>query len=448
MKTVLLVAYYYPPLGGIGSQRSQKFARYLGEYGWRPIVMAPETGSYYLDPSLDDLTARGVEVIRTRALDLSSIFKKLIRRKASDIVGMTGRSQMQRMETNSVLKMMKKIVHTWVYIPDGQIGWLPYAVRAGRRAINEHKVDAIYSTSFPVTSHLIAYKLKCATNKPWVADFRDLWTAHHYADHSGGLRRRIDRMIESRILEKADAILTVSDGFAETLRALAPTKRIEVIRNGFDSEEFAKTQRQEPSKWTITYVGSFYGGKQDPSTFLEALANLIEENRIPREDVCFQVLGEPEPVIKDILASFNLTDVTTFTGVVPHSASLSYQVNSSLLLFILDSRHANPGVIPGKVYEYLGSGRPILGIVPPNFEIARIVCETGAGVTVNPSDLAGIEQSLVNSYVGFSGGTDDGSNVCDISEYERRTGARQLAEILGELTETGEAPARRLAEVI
>jgi glycosyltransferase involved in cell wall biosynthesis len=448
MKTVLLVAYYYPPLGGIGSQRSQKFARYLGEYGWRPIVLAPEKGSYYLDPSLDDLTARGVEVIRTRTFDLSSIFKKVIHRKAWDIDGAAGQSQPQLTAENRVLKIMRWIVNTWVYIPDGQIGWFPYAVRAGRRAIEEHQIDAIYSTSFPVTSHLIAYKLKCATNKPWVADFRDLWTEHHYADHSAGLRRRIDRMIESRILEKADSILTVSDGFADSLRRLAPSKRIEVIRNGFDSEEFAKIQRRAPSKWTITYVGSFYGGKQDPSPFLEALARMMEDKKIPREDVCFQVLGEPEPVIKDLLALFGLTDVTTFTGVVPHSASLSYQVNSSVLLFILDSRHANPGVIPGKVYEYLGSGRPILGIVPPNFEIARIVRETGAGVTVNPPDLAGIEQSLVDFYLEFRAGACGGSNASDVSEYERRAGARQLADLLVELTEPGEIPQRRLAEVI
>ncbi|HKS39937.1 MAG TPA: glycosyltransferase family 4 protein [Blastocatellia bacterium] len=426
MPSVLMLCYYYPPLGGIGSQRSQKFASYLPDYGWHPIVLTPKQGSYLVDHSLDDGGSKGVEVVRTGYIDLSANFKRAAHSNQSHQNGNGSKS--------GVMNILKRAVRTWVYIPDGQVGWYPYAVRAGRRAIETENVDAIYSSSFPVTAHLAACRLKLATNKPWIADFRDLWTENHYADYSSAMRKRLDQIIESELLEKADCIITVSNAWADVLRRLTGgRRRVEVIRNGFDRSEFASLRRKCPDKWTITYVGNFYGTKQDPSVFFQSLRRVIESRQVKKEDVHLKIVGEPDPYAQEVATGLGLSDITSFTGFVSHGESLAHQVNSSMLLLILHGDKTNLGHVPGKLYEYLGARRPVLAIMPSEFEAARIIRETGAGVTVEAKDTAAIDRCLIDSYLEYKSASACSMNERDLSQYERRYGAKQLADILSEL---------------
>lgn len=438
MKRVLLVAYYYPPLGGIGSQRSQKFARYLSEYGWEPTVLAPEDGSYYIDASLDDLTASGVEVIRTRTFDLSSMFKRFVTNGASSAKPIDH----TQVGGNSILGTLKRAVNTWIYIPDGQVGWYPYAVRAGRRAVESRDIAAIWSTSFPMTAHMIARKLKLKTGRPWVADFRDLWTDNQSPAYSSALRKRLDRFIESKLLEEADALVTVSEELAEKLRKLTGgAKRVEVIRNGFDSRDFEGIERTRPDKWTVTFVGSVYRFT-DLSPFLMALQRQIKVGAIARKDVQVNIVGESIPNLNDLLARFDLEKEAHFTGFVSHHESLKHQVNSSLLLFPLHGEGASPGILTGKLFEYLGARRPILGILRSDFEAAGIIQDAKAGVTVEPSNVEAIERCLLASYTAFKSDKDSCLNDSDLAPYERKRGAQQLARLLEEVTA---APQKRKA---
>jgi glycosyltransferase involved in cell wall biosynthesis len=429
-----MLCYYYPPLGGIGSQRSQKFARYLPDHGWHPVVVTPECGAYLVDHSLDDGQANGVDVIRTRYVDLSSNFKRVMGGRGAAAGSPHGQAASAVAAGGGVANLLRRTVRSWVYIPDGQIGWYPYAVRAGRRAIESQKVEAIYSSSFPVTAHLAACRLKAMTNKPWIADFRDLWTENHYADYSSALRKRLDQMIESGLLEKADVLVTVSDTWADTLRRLTNgKKRVEVIRNGFDASEFAGLARQRPNKWTITYVGNFYGAKQDPTLFFEALCRVIASGRVAKADVQLKIVGEPDAYAQEAVNRLGLTSVTHFTKFVSHSAALAEQVDSSLLLLILHGDRSNAGHVPGKLYEYLGARRPILALVPADFEVARIIGEAGAGVAVEATDAAGIERCLLNSYAAYQSYAESEACRGDLSAYERQHGAEQLADILSAL---------------
>jgi glycosyltransferase involved in cell wall biosynthesis len=440
-KKVLLIAYYYPPLGGIGSQRSQKFARYLPDYGWTPIVVTPRKGSYFIDPTLDDREASGVEVVRTPCIDLSATLKRLIRRPERSN-GHNGTSTNgndgtpNNLHAGSTTGLLSRAVRTLAYIPDGQVGWLPYATQAGRLILKTHDdVKAIYSTSYPVTAHMAAARLKSETGKPWIADFRDLWTENHYADYTSKFRKRLDQVLESNLLDKADVLVTVSESLAGTLRTLTGNrKRVEIIRNGFDSEDFAGIARSRPDRWTVTYVGTFYGAKQDPSAFLAALKRLIEGGRIAKRDVLFNIVGTPDAFVQDLITRSGLAELTRFTGFVSHREALEHQVNSSLLLLILHRDKANPGVTTGKLYEYLGARTPILAMVPPHFEAARIVRETGAGVSVEASDTEGIAGALLDSYREFKSGSARCAGHADLSAYERSSGAGQLAELLSEIS--------------
>jgi glycosyltransferase involved in cell wall biosynthesis len=448
VRNVLMLSYYYPPLGGIGSQRSQKFARYLPGHGWRPIVITPGQGAYLMDGSLDDGRSSGVEVVRTGYVDLSANFKRLLR--ARTIAGERPRPiDSGERPTGGALNLLRRAVRTWFYIPDGQVGWYPYAVRAGHRAIASHEVSAIYSTSFPVTAHLAAYRLKQATGKPWVADFRDLWTENHYADYGSPLRKRLDQRIEARLLAHADVITTVSDEWAETLRRLTHgRKRVEVIRNGFDADEFAAIKRRRPEKWTITYIGLFYGARQDPSPFLEALRRVITSGRVARERARFNIIGEPDAYVRELASRFNVADITNFTGFLPHREALAEQVNSSLLLLILHAARTNAGHVPGKLYEYLGARRPVLALASDGFEAARLIRDAHAGVVVESTDVEGIERALMDSYKAYQSGSDERLNNHDLSRFERQAQAGQLARLLDELAAqpaAERATARRVA---
>lgn len=435
MQSVLMLCYYYPPLGGIGSQRSQKFAFYLPEYGWRPIVLTPQRGAYLIDSSLDDGASRGVEIVRTPYADLSSMFKRAVRNaKPANGSAHADAGDVRPVEGGAIVEFFRRAVRNWFYIPDGQIGWYPYATRAGRLALETRGADVIYSSSFPITAHLVARKLKEATGKPWVADFRDLWTENHYLEYSSAFRKRIDQIIESGLLEAADVLVTVSDVWAGALRQLSGgRKRVEVIRNGFDAGEFEGFRRRRPDKWTITYVGNFYGAKQDPTVFFEALRRVIDSGLIAQADVQMKIVGKPDAYAQEIVTRLGLAGITNFTGFVPHSESLAHQVDSSVLLLILHADQSNPGHVPGKLYEYLGARRPIMAIMPADFEAARLIRETLAGVTVDASDAQGIDRCLIDSYSAYESNSACCVGEGDLSPYERRHGAEQLAKIFSEL---------------
>jgi glycosyltransferase involved in cell wall biosynthesis len=435
VQSVLMLCYYYPPLGGIGSQRSQKFAFYLPENGWHPIVLTPKRGSYLVDRSLDDGSTRGVEIVRTGYMDLSSMFKRpFTNGKNSNGTALAFPGPGRPVEGGAMVEFLRRAVRNWFYIPDGQIGWYPFASRAGRLAIESRAADVIYSSSFPVTAHLTAKKLKETTGKPWVADFRDLWTENHYLDYSSAFRKRIDQIIESGLLDAADVLVTVSDVWANSLRKLTGgRKRVEVIRNGFDGGEFEGIERTKPHKWTMTYVGTFYGAKQDPSAVMRVLKRLIGDGRIDRTDVCLQIVGAPDSYVEGLVRDFEISDITQFTGFIPHRESLEHQVNSSLLLIVLRESEANPGLVPGKLYEYLGSRTPVLGIMPSDYEAARIIRESDAGAIVGESDDSGIERCILDSYAAHKAGKDLSNASNDISAYDRRAGARRLAELFSDL---------------
>ena len=428
-----MLAYYYPPLGGIGSQRSQKFARNLPRHGWQPIVVTPERGAYFVDPELDDGTAAGATVIRTGIIQLSAVLRRISRCAGADVAPVPDPAE-SRMSAGFASRA-RRFAANWIYIPDGQIGWLPYALRAGRRLIESCNVAAIYSTSFPITAHLAAYRLKRATGIPWVADFRDLWTENHYDGTSSALRKRLDRMIERRLLAGADALVTVSEAWSDALRRLSGgVKRVEVIRNGFDPEDFSEDISPDPTRWTLTYVGSFYGARQDPSPVFDALSRLIAAGAIPRSDVSIDLVGQRDEYVQRRLEHVGLASVARWSGFVSHAESVTHQKRAHLLLLIVPDGEASAGHVPGKLYEYLGAGRTILAIVPAHSEAARIIRDTGSGVIASGTESNVIETCLLQSYSRFRRhATPERTETADLTAYERSTQARQLAELLDDV---------------
>ncbi len=192
-----MIAYFFPPLGGIASLRALRFARGLPESGWEALVVAPRSGDYHYDPTLSYPEDK---VVRTLSLEISRTGRGALRKIAGKGIP----------EQASVLARARQFVRRWIYLPDPQVGWYPFALAAARGVVRQQRVDAIFSSSYPITAHLVARRLHRDTGLPWVADFRDLWTDWVWR---GELRGRLDSRLEHALLAEATAIVTVSPTF-------------------------------------------------------------------------------------------------------------------------------------------------------------------------------------------------------------------------------------------
>jgi len=411
MRRVLMVCYYFPPLGGIGSLRALKFATYLPEFGWEPTVLSPRDGAYYRDPSL---VFPERKVVRTGSLEISRVGKRALRLEGDDT---------HAAPVGGVLGRVRELVRRWIYRPDAQIGWYPLALRGGRRAAREQRFDVVFSTSFPITAHLIARKLSAEFGVPWVAEFRDLWT--DLARYDSARRRRRDEATERSVLEAATEVVSVSQDWSELLLSRG-ARRVSVVTNGFDPEDFPAAA--DPARPTATYVGTYYPDRQDLVTGLRALGSLVRTGLLPRLTVRF--VGSLRPGVRELLEAVGLSASFECTGQIPHREALRHMRESTLLLLAGPSMAASQapalrGNIAGKVFEYLGSDRPILYVGDKDADIARLLTPFAGVAFVRPGDTRGAEEAIVSllaagSPVGRTG----------VNQYTRRSLTQRLAQCL------------------
>ena len=410
MRRVLMVAYYFPPLGGIGSVRALKFASYLPEFGWDVQVLAPRQGAYFRDPGLAFPESK---VTRSFSLEISRTGKR--------ITG-TGGDDTRPARVGQEMGRVRALVRRWIYRPDPQVGWYPFAVAAGRRLLRERRFDAIFSSSFPITAHLVARRLARDFGLPWVAEFRDPWT--ELTAYDSPFRRRLDQAMEGSLLGSAREIVTVSPRWRELYLARG-AKRVSVVSNGFDPGDYP--QLEPPSRLTVTYLGTFYPDRQDLATALRALGALRRRGALA--DLTLRFVGRVPESLHRVLSEEALTAVVEGTGFVTHGEALAHLVSSSLLVLAGPalSRPDDPlgGQIPAKVFEYLGARRPILLIGDPETDVARLLRDLPGTAVVEPGAVAVAEQAILALLAGPVP-VDRG----DLTPWTRRFLAGQLAEAL------------------
>ena len=287
MRKVLVIAYPFPPLGGSGVQRTAKFAKYLPEFGWQPVVLTVSY-SHVFEYSENDHSL--VEELRSdllvyRVPDINPIF--LLRKAARKL---TSRSDQRSAKTapnsstsshsaNPVRQAWRNFTDTWLTIPDQFINWFPAALYVGLKLVRQ--CDIIYSTSDPFTDHLVAYFLHKLSGKPWIADFRDPWTQYVCYYQPSRLRTRIDAFFEELFLKIPDKVsvtcAATASSFQTAYSYLSPGKFIE-ITNGFDAQDFEQSATPCFDRFTIAYTGRFDGKKNSCSAFFQALRELCSEH--------------------------------------------------------------------------------------------------------------------------------------------------------------------------
>lgn len=373
VKKVLIITYYWPPAGGPGVQRILKFVKYLGEFGWEPIVITPQSGTYAsLDSSLLTDVPATVQVFKTKTLE-PFLFYNLLQGKKEKIVP-TGLIGMQ--SSTSIFHKISKYIRANFFIPDARVGWNRFALQKAKEIIAQNKIDALITTGPPHSTHLVGLKLKNEFHLPWIADFRDPWTNIYYNKFFPRTKATIkkDEALERQVLTTADCITTVSHGLAEDLQRHA--KNISVIYNGYDEDDIYRGSIQKTEKFRLAHIGNFVPFL-DSQGLWDALAELHNEIPSFKNDFEINFTGKVDEQILQNIKNKGLGNLLTLNDFVPHKEATKRMFQASLLLFSIARDENNKLIVSGKLFEYIASTTPVISIGPIDGDAATILTEAG-----------------------------------------------------------------------
>ena len=414
MKKVLMIAYQFPPMGGAGVQRTAKFAKYLPEFDWEPIIFTREAVKGHVqDPSLLEDIPQGLKIIRTKPYDI---------REWPSILGLGGKW------------LSRKLIY-----PDGERIWQVLNRKAAIEAVLTEKVDLIYTTSYPYSDHLMGLELKKEfPHIPWVVDFRDEWTNNPYILDMNypAFRTRIEKKMERAVVENCDYFITNTPIMLKNFQNDYPTltkKNSIVISNGYDEEDFAELNRAKPTndKFVITYTGAIYGQRR-PDSFFQALQELIKEGKILKHKIEVRLIGEyAQKALDEKITNYQLEDVVKVFPYMPHLESIQKLLESDTLLLIIGSGPGAATFYTGKIFEYMNTGRPILALAPPEGVAAQVLKESQTGYIADDQDILGIKENIQVLYKKWDRQEEAVTPQWNIIEqYERKMLTKRLAEIL------------------
>ncbi|MCZ7557701.1 MAG: glycosyltransferase [Bacteroidia bacterium] len=439
MKHVLIVTYYFPPSGGPGVQRVLKFTQYLLEFGWNPVILTVKDADY---PARDESLLKEVPseaiVYRTPILEPYDIYRRFTGKKKGTPVDVN--TIPKPGEKRSLTERLAEFIRASLFIPDARIGWLRPAVKEGLEIIRAHDIKAIYSSSPPYTCSMIARRLKREAGLPWIAGFRDPWTGFLSAPKRWWLPAMIDRHFEKSVFAECDRMDVAWEGILKDFHAKYPniaTDKVHHLPNGFDSRDFPTVEVMDSDHFTITYTGSMYG-KRNPETFLRAVASLVESGKVDLAKIRLKFIGRFGVEVREMFEHPLLRGSIVVHEYMPHADSVRHLFQSDALLMVVDDFQGNEEIVPGKVYEYMGSGRPVITLAPEG-AVTKVIEETRSGRCARSNDVPGIADVVLDMYRQWQEGRLGGDQRRDeVKQYERREVTRRLASLLDEVSESGE----------
>ncbi len=426
-KRLLYCTYYWPPSGGAGVQRGLKFAKYLPQFSIEPTVLTVDENSAtypILDESLRLEVPDNLNVIRTKSKEPFKAYSKLSGKKEMPRSGFANEGKPKFKD-----KLMRFIRGNF-FLPDARKGWNKFAIRVASELIENNKIDAILTSSPPHSSQLIGLKLKKKYKLPWIADLRDPWTDIYYYNqlYPTYLAKIIDARYERKVLEKADTVIVVS----ESIKALFLKKskkiiaeKIVVIPNGYDADDFQNIKKQENDIFTISYTGSI-AKSYDIETFAQAcISAFIDKNR----EINLRFIGNSGEIITPILQFYGLLKYSEIIPTVDHQLSIQFLQTSDALLLLIPDSPKNEGILTGKLFEYLASGKQIIGIGPENGDAAKIIRECNAGKMFPYKSIGDLSHYFDTLYILWEEGRLPIVNQ-NVIKYSRKNQSRQLAQII------------------
>lgn len=427
MKRILVITYYWPPSGGAGVQRWLKFTKYLREYGWEPVIYTPENPEMpERDESLLQDVPENLEILRTPVREPYSLYKFLLGKRKEERIQS---SFLSEKKTNPLLQWISVWIRGNLFIPDARMLWIRPSVRFLKSYLQDHPVDHIVSTGPPHSMHLIARKLSGHFNIPWLADFRDPWTGiDFYRDlHLSWVADRIHHRMERRVLESATKVVVVGRTMAREFDRIVP-RTYHVITNGFDEKDIPEEAAEVDSRFSLVHIGSM-GPARNPVVLWDVLCKMSAELPGFKDDLLIRFIGKTDHTILASIEEQGLGEYLEKTDYLPHDEVVKEQRQAAVLLLIINNSPNARLILTGKFFEYMASGRPILGIGPSDGDAASILNETEAGKMADFGDHAALERYLTDFYLQFKKGTLTG-RASGISRYSRKALTLELAGLL------------------
>ncbi|MDC6405799.1 MULTISPECIES: glycosyltransferase family 4 protein [Maribacter] len=423
MKRVLVITYYWPPAGGPGVQRWLKFVTYFRDFGVEPVVYIPKNPHYPLkDASLLDEVPKDIKIIENTIFEPYGLSKLISGRKTKRIS-----SGVISEKNQSVLERVMLWIRGNLFIPDARKFWVNPSVKFLEPILKKEGIETIITTGPPHSVHLIGLKLKEQLGLQWIADFRDPWTTIGYHKKlkltTSGQKKH--KELERKVLNTADKIVVTSKTTKQEFQGLTP-KPIKLITNGFDMGERKPVTLVD--KFAIAHIGSMLT-KRNPRNLWKVLGELVRENIGFKESLQLNFVGVVGQDTLDSLNEFGLHEFVNIIGYVPHEEAVLYQLKSQVLLLVEIDSEETKGIIPGKFFEYVSSGRPILGIGPVNWEVAEMITETASGKVFNYTQESELKKVLLNWFQQFQNNSLK-SSATNIERYSRRELTRQLADYI------------------
>ncbi|MCH1533456.1 MAG: glycosyltransferase [Schleiferiaceae bacterium] len=379
-----IITYYWPPAGGPGVQRWLKLSKYLAREGVELYVVTvdAEKATYPLrdDGLLEDVAAN-ITVCRTGTSEKFGAYKKVTGKKSVPFSGFSGED-----EKVSLLQKLARFVRGNFFVPDARKGWNTHAFEAAAALVRSENIRHWITTSPPHSTQLVGLKLKKQFGVHWTADFRDPWTDIYYYRkfYPTLLTRWYERGLERKVFTTCDELISVSPSWSDLYEQKGGLEKgsVHTLTNGFDPEDFGALTPQRPAKFTLLYAGTL--AAQYPCAELVAALNMLDF------EMNLRIVGSWDGHSRRALEAVNDHVNVTFEEYVPKAQLNQRLLDCHLMLFLLPNVASATGHVPGKLFDYLGAGNPILGLGPVAGDAAQIITRASAGVVFDYKELEAI----------------------------------------------------------
>lgn len=429
MKKVLIISYYWPPSGGIGVHRCLKFAKYLQDFSWEPVVFAPLDAQYpYFDETNNVHVPSNITVIRRKIFEPFDLFKKISGRKKTD-------------SANPVYVRDRKLsridkLAIWIrgnfFIPDARCFWIKPSVKFLKKYINENPVDAIFTDGPPHTNTVIGMRLSQATGIPWLMDFQDPWTQVDYYEmlKIGKRANKKHHKLEQEAFKTALKTTIVSPTWKRDLEDIG-AKNVDVIVWGYDEDDFKHESPEFDEEFSIIHAGQL-GFDRRPDTFIRLLGDLKKENAEFGKKLKLKFAGTVDYAIVEMIKSAGLEENYMPLGNIPRPDAICLTEKAHLLLLPLNIADNAKGRIPGKLFENMRAKRPILCLGPTDSDVAGIIRQTNTGNAFEYNDYDGIKEYLIDIFEKYKS-RDNKIAAKDLEQYTVKNQTKILASFLNEI---------------
>ena len=420
-KKILIISYYWPPAGGPGVQRWLKFAKYLPEFNISPVLFVPENANYPInDNSLKSEVSKDLEIIKLPIFELSNFFLSL---KSLNSIRS---GNISKNKNQSILQKVVFFVRGNFFIPDMKIFWKRNSVNFLKKYLSENNIETIITTGPPHSIHLIGLELKRKLNINWISDFRDPWVNLNYLNrfHLLPFVKEYHKKLRDKVINNSDAVIVTSKRLKDLYSEI--NSSIFQVTNGYD---YNKPVIKLDKKFSISHVGSLYN-ERNPEFLWDIIEELSENLQGFKKDLQINLIGNNNKKIKQNLSKRVFNDCVVCFDYVEHKKAIEFMCSSQVLLMLEVDDDESSYAIPGKLFDYLNSNRPIISIGPEQSEVREILSNTGSGKFFDYKDYNSLKLYIEKLYENYVNNLSSSDNNYKIDIYNRKNLTSKLVEVI------------------